>query len=192
MIFSKAHFSLSAVKPLEKDKEVLFIGRSNVGKSSLINAICDHKGLAYVSKTPGHTRLLNYFEINPDFYLVDAPGYGYRKIAHFQDHFDSMMDSYFQKIKEGQKRLVLLLFDARRDLSKEDWDMLEYLKNQRVKTLVIYTKEDKLNQSMRQKALQRMRTLFPDQEILFVSSLKKKGVDILRESILKEMDIEAS
>ena len=190
MIFSKATFFISSKTPLKKKKEVLFIGRSNVGKSSLINAICNHNGLAYVSKTPGHTRLLNYFKITDDFYFVDAPGYGYRKLAIKNDDFDIIMDQYFKSIAFDQKRLAILLLDARRELSRDDIDMLLYLKDKRMKTLVIYTKDDKLNQSMRYKALRHAEEIFPNLEILFVSSINKKGIEELRNFILRFMEIE--
>ena len=94
MIFSSTRYYISAVEPLNTLNEVVFIGRSNVGKSSLINALCDHTGLAYVSKTPGQTKLVNYYLIDHKFYLVDAPGFGYRRLAYERDDFDRMMDEY--------------------------------------------------------------------------------------------------
>lgn len=189
MIFSKAHFYISSKKPLHKKKEVLFIGRSNVGKSSLINALCNHQGLAYVSKTPGHTKLLNYFQIDDEFYFVDAPGYGYRKLSKEDDDFDQMMDQYFKSVGFDHKRLAILLLDARRELNEDDIDMLIYLKKQKMRTLVIYTKDDKLNQSMRAKAKKQADSYFPNSEILFVSSTKKTGLEDIRKIILQEMEI---
>lgn len=189
MIFSKTQFFTSSKTPLRKKKEVLFIGRSNVGKSSLINAICNNKNLAYVSKTPGHTKLLNYFKVDEDFFFVDAPGYGYRKLALKDDDFDEIMNQYFQKNAFDQKRLAILLFDARRDLSEDDIDMLLFLKEKKMKTLVIYTKDDKLNQAMRYKAIKQAEDIFPNLEILFVSSVTKKGIEEVRNIILKVMEI---
>lgn len=185
MIFSNVKFYTSSLEPLNDKNEVVFIGRSNVGKSSLINALCNQQGLAFVSKTPGHTKLLNYFLIDNSFYLVDAPGYGYRKLSREENSFDKMMDSYFRK--NPYCKLVVLLFDARRELSEEDIDFINYLNELNIESIIVYTKEDKLNQSMKQLALNNANKYFKDEKKYFVSSTKKKGIEILRKIIEEKM-----
>ena len=127
--FRKAKYVKSAPNYLEAPKgnfpEVLICGKSNVGKSSLINALCDNKSLAFTSSKPGHTRLLNYYDIDSKFWLVDAPGYGYAKGGIDLDAlFASMMDSYFSE--NPRLKLVLILLDSRRELSFNDKEMLDY------------------------------------------------------------------
>lgn len=183
MIFSSTKYYISAVEPLNTLNEVVFIGRSNVGKSSLINALCNHNGLAYVSKTPGHTKLLNYFSVGDKFYLVDAPGYGYRKLNRETSDFDIMMDKYFTN--NDKCKLVVFLLDARRELSSEDIDFISFVEERNLKSLVVFTKMDKLNQSMKQKAINEAKKHFPNERWLFVSSLNKRGINELR-TIIEE------
>lgn len=171
---------------MKEKKEVVFIGRSNVGKSSLINALCNRQGLAYVSKTPGHTKLLNYFSISDSFYLVDAPGYGYRKLSAEKDVFDSLMNGYFKN--NPFCVLVVILYDARRDLSEEDIDFINYLDELNISSIIVYTKADKLNQSMMQKALNNANKYFPNEKKYFVSSTKKKGIEQLRSVIIDKIN----
>ncbi len=186
MIFSNSKFYTSSLKPLNELDEVLFVGRSNVGKSSLINALCNKQGLAFVSKTPGHTKLLNYFNIADKFYLVDAPGYGYRKLSFEKDIFDDIMGEYFEN--NTHLKLVVLLFDARRELSIVDREFIAYLDSLNLPSLIVFTKEDKLNQSEKQKALNNANKYFKNEEKIFVSSSKKKNIDRLREIILKRIE----
>lgn len=123
-------------------KDVLFVGRSNVGKSSLINALVSRKSLAYTSSKPGHTKLLNYFNVDQKFYLVDAPGFGYI-FKGPQDAFSEMMETYFLKHKP---HLVVFLFDARRIPKEEDISFFHFLKEKNINVLLVLTKSDKLNQ----------------------------------------------
>ncbi|MDY0345353.1 MAG: ribosome biogenesis GTP-binding protein YihA/YsxC [Bacilli bacterium] len=123
--------------------DIMFVGRSNVGKSSLINALCSRKDLAYTSSKPGHTKLLNYYNVDNKFYLVDAPGYGY--IARGpRDAFGDMMEDYYATSKP---RLVVFLFDSRRIPKDEDISFMKYLKEKEIPVLLVLTKADKLNQS---------------------------------------------
>lgn len=187
MIFSNSKFLTSSFVPLNQLSEVVFIGRSNVGKSSLINALCNNQSLAFVSKTPGHTKMLNYFLIGNKFYFVDAPGYGFRKLHKTEDNFDVLMSDYFTK--NTCLKLAILLLDARRELSSDDIEMLKYLKEFNIHSLIVFTKADKLNQSLRQKALNNAHNIFPNEEVYFVSSLNKKGIDKLQEAIIKSLNI---
>lgn len=159
---------------------VVFIGRSNVGKSTLINLIADNKGLAFVSKRPGQTKLLNYFNVDRKFYLVDAPGYGYRKTGK-KDDFDKMMDSYFNE--NESLKLVIWLLDSRRTLSKEDIDFYEFLKALNVKSLLVFTKSDKLNQSEKSKVIKMAKENLSEFEYILTSSLNKRNIEDLRKKI---------
>lgn len=156
---------------------VIFIGRSNVGKSTLINLIADNKSLAFVSKRPGQTKLLNYFNVDNKFYLVDAPGYGYRKTGK-KDNFDQMMDSYFSD--NESLKLVIWLLDSRRLLSKEDLDFYDFLKTLNIKSLVVFTKSDKLNQSLKSQVMKIAKEQLTEFDYLLTSSLNKKNIDSLR------------
>ncbi len=188
MIFSKVKFHISALEPLKEKEEVVFIGRSNVGKSSLINALANQQSLAFVSKTPGHTKLLNYFSVDDKFYLVDAPGYGYRKLSRKKDDFDILMDKYFTDNEFC--KLVIFLLDARRELSYEDIDFINYLTELNISSLIVFTKMDKLNQSMKQKAINVSKKHFPNEKVMFVSSLNKKGIEQLQNEIISHIDKE--
>ena len=128
--FTNATFVKSA--PSLKDApqglfpEVLLVGKSNVGKSSLINALCNKKGLAFTSSKPGHTRLLNYYNIDNKIYLVDAPGYGFAKGGFDLDKlFGEMMNDYFSNAT--RLKLVMILLDSRRELGENDIEEINYL-----------------------------------------------------------------
>lgn len=162
-------------------KEVLFVGRSNVGKSSLINALCNHKRMAYVSSTPGHTRLLNYYLIDNQFYLVDSPGYGYARRKNNEIlSYGKMMENY---LKNPYLALVVFLFDSRRILNEDDTMLLNYFDELKINYLLVLTKADKLNQSLKAKAVNYFKNNYLSKDILFVSSLNKTGIDILKEKI---------
>ncbi len=124
--------------------EVAFIGRSNVGKSSLINSIVRRKNLAHVSATPGKTQQINFFGINHDWILVDCPGYGYAQVSQ-KDRaaWKILINSYLQK--RAQLRLICLLFDIRHDPSDQDMGMIEELEESGKKYVIILTKKDKIS-----------------------------------------------
>ena len=161
--------------------EVIFIGRSNVGKSSLINALINRKNLAYTSKKPGLTKLLNYYNVDDTFYLVDAPGYGYAKGKKGLDnHFNTMMDDYFSN--NEQLKHVFLLLDPRHEISVEDNEFLTFVKHYEIPVTIIYTKSDKLNQSEKAMALYRSQHSLKITPF-FVSSLKKSNIEVLQDYI---------
>ena len=152
--FTEATFIKSASKKSEAPgknlPEVLLCGRSNVGKSSFINALCNKKKLAFTSSKPGHTRLLNYYEIDSKFYLVDAPGYGYAKGGIDLDKlFMKTMEDYL--VDNPNLKLVVFLLDSRRELSEDDVNLINYVNEKGIPCFAVITKVDKVNQSEKAK-----------------------------------------
>jgi GTP-binding protein len=126
--------------------EIAFAGRSNVGKSSLLNSLVRRKSFARVSRTPGRTREINFFRINNEFVLVDLPGYGYARISKERKlEWRPMIESYLRRTT--QLRGIVLLLDIRRDPSEDDRAMLDYLAELEVPTIVALTKTDKLSRA---------------------------------------------
>lgn len=146
--------------------QVLFMGKSNVGKSSLINALVEKKNLAYVSKKPGQTKLVNYYLIDHKFYLVDAPGFGYRRLAYEKDNFENMMNDYLSD--NHHLKLIVYLLDSRRDITDEEMKTIDYLEQLGYKYTLIFTKCDKLKQSEKAKLLNMCRKYHID-DYLFTS-----------------------
>lgn len=137
----------------EPDKaEYAFIGRSNVGKSSLLNMLVNQKGLAKTSSTPGKTQLINYFLINEDWYLVDLPGLGFAKAPKkLKEKWEKMIKSYFR----GRPNLmcIFLLVDIRLEPQKVDLDLMEWLATNNLPFVIIFTKADKLGKTQMDKNL---------------------------------------
>ena len=147
MNIKKSQFVISAPTitkcPVDTKPEFAFIGRSNVGKSSLINMLCNHKGLAKTSSTPGKTLLINHFIINNEWYLVDLPGYGYAKRSKtIQQKLERMITSYI--LGREQMVNVFVLIDVRHDPQKNDLDFIQWLGESSVPFSIIFTKADKL------------------------------------------------
>lgn len=185
--FSNTTFVKSAPSlkdaPQGQFPEVLLVGKSNVGKSSLINALCNKKALAFTSSKPGHTRLLNYYNIDNKIYLVDAPGYGFAKGGFDLDKlFGEMMNEYFSNAK--RLRLVLVLLDSRRELSENDIDIINFIREKDINHLLVFTKVDKVNQSEKAQLLKHLKEIGIEQdEIIFTSTLKTRTFDVLRNKI---------
>ena len=137
---------LSSQLPEPQKGELVFCGRSNVGKSSLINKLCNRKSLARVSGTPGKTTTINFFSLNDDIVMVDLPGYGYAKRNHTEkERWAKLMEHYF---KSGRRiELVLLLLDSRHKPSADDTTMLEFLHDIGYRFMAVLTKTDKLTKS---------------------------------------------
>lgn len=130
-------------KPKARHPEFAFIGRSNVGKSSLINSLCQHKGLAKTSSTPGKTLLVNHFLINDSWYLVDLPGYGYAKISQTaRVKLHKMINEFINESEEMV--LLFVLLDSRHDIQKIDLEFLTSLGAAGIPFSIIFTKADKL------------------------------------------------
>ncbi len=163
--------------------EIAFVGRSNVGKSSLLNALLGRKKLALVSSTPGKTRLINYFLINNNFYFVDLPGYGYAKISKKEAaKWKSMIEAYL--LGSEQLKLVLLLADVRREPMAADIQMADWLNYYQIPFAFVLTKTDKISKNQLQKALKTYGDEFPDHNIIQFSIKNLKQIERLAVFIL--------
>ncbi|PWM55083.1 ribosome biogenesis GTP-binding protein YihA/YsxC [Dielma fastidiosa] len=167
--------------------EVVLAGRSNVGKSSLINTITQRKKLAYVGNTPGKTRLLNFFNLNDQYMLVDVPGYGYANASKTMlKKFGEMMEDYFAE--RTQKRGLLLIVDARHKPTEDDRLMIDFARYYDLPCFVVATKMDKLKRSEIKKNLNVIKEtlLLREEEVLIpFSSETKQGVDEVWNELLK-------
>jgi GTP-binding protein len=167
--------------------EVVFIGRSNVGKSSLINALTGQKNLAKTSSTPGKTQSINYFSADDKLYIVDMPGYGYAKISKDQKiYWKNMIEKYF--IANKNIRMSYVLVDSRYDIMDSDLMMIDYLNQLKLPVTVILTKTDKISTNEIQKRIKTIKSSVEDNSSLFAiistSSEKKNGIKELSEQII--------
>lgn len=164
--------------PADGRPECAFAGRSNVGKSTLLNTLLNRKGLAKTSKRPGKTQTINFFDVNGRVYFVDLPGYGYAKAPKdLQRAWGQAITAYLTSRKT--LRLVVHLIDARHDPNQADLDLITLLEHARVPTLIVATKVDKLKASDRRRALKVLRDgLGLDEEALVIpfSAITKEGL----------------
>lgn len=186
----KAEFVTSCAKydqtPNHLNPEFAFLGRSNVGKSSLINALCNKKKLAQVSKTPGKTKLLNYFYINEHFYFVDLPGYGYAKVSKSERDKWSKMIQYYLMKNIFLKRLYLLI-DCRHGYKDYDIDMIRFMLEKGIPFSVVATKRDKLSGNEWKKSKMKMEKTVENIQIIPFSSTKRLGLRELLNDINEEL-----
>ena len=168
------------LKSTEKDfpppdlPEVVFVGRSNVGKSSLINMITG-RNIARVSKEPGRTRMINYFLLDESVYLVDVPGYGFARVPkREQERWRRMMESYFKERKENIK-MVFLLIDSVVGVQTLDEKMIEWLEFFGIPYTVVLTKTDKASQKEISKTLKQVRNFVGEQAIILSSAKEGRG-----------------
>ncbi|TPR54269.1 ribosome biogenesis GTP-binding protein YihA/YsxC [Metamycoplasma neophronis] len=155
-------------------EEIVFWGRSNVGKSSLINALAKQK-IAKTSSTPGRTRLINYFKTDTGKIIVDLPGYGYAAMSKkSQDKVAGIIDYYFRN--DTNPKTVCILIDAKVGFMPIDLEMIEYIQELGIKFDIIITKIDKANQSQKHKVKQQALTFTNDINIFMISSEKKIGL----------------
>lgn len=193
MIIKTSEFIISAVKkfqyPIDNRVEIAFVGRSNVGKSSIINALTNKRHLAKIGKTPGKTRLINFFLINNDFHLVDLPGYGYAKVSKKeQASWGKIIETYLYG-REELKRVVLLV-DARHKPTADDITMYEWIKHYGYDVIVVATKKDKIsnNDLRKQEKLIRETLKIPDDKKLYLfSSANKRGRDELIDYLFEDL-----
>jgi GTP-binding protein len=165
--------------------EVCFAGRSNSGKSSAINAITQRHGLARTSKTPGHTQLINFFELEPRRRLVDLPGYGYAKVPKpLQQHWKGLLESYFRD--RGSLKALFLITDVRRGLGEQDWQMVRFAHACGRGVHILLTKADKLTRNQGASALAAARReLGGVASVQLFSSTARTGVDDARRVLVQ-------
>lgn len=162
----------------KSNREVVFVGRSNAGKSSLLNALYKNK-LAYVGKTPGKTRMINFFNINDEYIAVDVPGYGFANRSQDEAiEFSDMMDDYFSR---KCVKLAVIIVDSRLGLTNDDLDMKEYLESKNIKYIIAANKIDKLSNNQLNNNKQKF---FNDYKyVCYISAEKKTNIDILKKQI---------
>jgi len=188
--FNKTELKLTAglLSQLPKDNkaQIALSGRSNVGKSSLINSIIGRKSLARVSSNPGKTITINFYEVDKAFYLVDLPGYGYAKRnPEDKAKWSSLVDGYFTKYGENVTAVAQLV-DLKVGCTKDDLMMIDFMARCGYPFFVIATKSDKLNATERKKALDVLynEPLLKGRKIIVFSSLKGEGKDLVTDEIL--------
>jgi GTP-binding protein len=168
--------------PADRLPEVAFLGRSNVGKSSLINALCGQKGLAFTSGTPGRTQTVNFYRIGGEFYFVDMPGYGYARVPREQSRqWRELIEQYLET--RETLSLSCLILDARRGWMDKDLDLKRWLEHRGRPYLVIATKTDKLKESERERGFAAIRV--EGIEPLPFSARTGRGVRETWQAILK-------
>ncbi len=179
---------ISAVRPNQFQKglpEILFCGRSNVGKSSMINCLLGRKSLARTSEKPGKTATINYYEIDKKLYLVDLPGYGYARVSQAEkDKWARFMQAYFNF--ESDKKLAVSLVDLRHEPSEADLEMAAFLEEVGIPYWVVATKADKLSKTAVAENLKMLEVIYADyhpQKILAFSSKTRTG----REELVEKM-----
>lgn len=170
--------------------QIAFSGRSNVGKSSLINTLLNRKSMARVSSAPGKTITVNFYDIDNKLFLVDLPGYGYAKrTLEDKKKWSLLVDGYFTNNPNiDLLKLVVQLVDSRIGLTKDDRDMVEFLNQAEIPYIVVATKTDKLNKTEREKSVYSLvndTTLLPGTPIILFSSESKEGKNDVWDTILK-------
>ncbi len=188
MIIKKVEFIKSAVKPSQYPEydfsEIAFAGRSNVGKSSLINTLIQRKDMVKTSSKPGCTQLINFFLINENLSFVDLPGYGYAKVSKkIRSQWQPMVNLY---LSNRQSLLgLILLIDIRRDPGKEEFDMMDWLQAHKIPYLVVLTKSDKLSKTKQQKRLSSICSQMNREKnnVIVFSTKTKTGRDTIIEEV---------
>lgn len=179
-------YGVSAQLPPSAPAEIAFAGRSNVGKSSLINKLFNRKNLARVSSVPGKTVTINFFDCD-GIKIVDLPGYGYAKISHSEKkRWAELMESYFQSGRNI--KLVFQLVDMRHTPSDQDFDMMRFLQFNKIPFVVVMTKCDKLNKTETAKRLEEIRTElaeFGDIKAIPFSATKGTGAEEIKAEMIK-------
>lgn len=169
----------TSVLPENTKPEIAFAGKSNVGKSSLINALMNRKSLARTSSQPGKTQTINFYNINDEMYLTDLPGYGFAKVSQSEkEKWGKMIEKYLNTSK--QLRAVFLLIDIRHDPSANDRQMYDWMVYQGFHPIIIATKLDKINRSQVQKHIKAIKVglnVQPDTVIIPFSATTKQGRD---------------
>ena len=187
---SQAKFRLSAASvknfPQDRGAEIAFCGRSNAGKSSAINALCQQKNLARTSKTPGRTQMINFFQLDGDAHLVDLPGYGFAKAPkQVQQKWHRLMEDYL--IERNALCGLVLLMDIRHPLMEIDWTMIRWSKHYQLPLYILLTKVDKVKRNAQVKNLTKVCSTLEEQNlnisVQIFSATKLTGVHQAQEKI---------
>ena len=183
---------ITSTLPDNDKPEVAFAGKSNVGKSSMINALMNRKSYARISATPGKTQTINFYNINDALYLVDLPGYGYARVAEKEKaQWGRMIERYLHG--SSQLREVFLLIDIRHEPSANDRLMYQWIVDQGYEPVIIATKLDKIKRSQVQKHVKMLKEglgLVPGTTVIPFSSVTKQGRDEIWELIEKDCEID--
>lgn len=172
--------------PIPRRVEIAFAGRSNVGKSSLLNAVFKRKNLVKTSSTPGKTQLLNYFNINDEFYCVDLPGYGYAKLPmSLKKKWQAMIEKYV--LENSHLTQIYLLIDSRHDIMANDLQMIEWLKSTGKNFTIVLSKFDKLKKSQYQTQLDYFSKVVDTQTVMPFSIKSGIFVNDLKTHIIKSL-----
>ena len=160
--------------------EIAFAGRSNAGKSSAINTLAGRRRLAFVSKTPGRTQLINFFSLGEDAFLVDLPGYGYAGVpGEVREHWRELVGTYIAE--RSSLAAVVVVMDSRHPLTELDLTLLEWLQSAGRRAHVLLTKSDKLSKQAAQNTLAKVRRdlarIYPGASVQLFSSLKREGIE---------------
>lgn len=198
MRITKSELEAVAVKPTQYPEanryEIAFAGRSNVGKSSLLNLLTGRKALARVSGSPGKTRTINFYLVNDDFRIVDLPGYGYAKLSRSEtEKWGAMMEAYLSK-RPGLLKVVQLV-DIRHEPSAQDVQMYDYLRYYGLDGVVVATKADKISKNQQQKSIRQIRqklNMKKEDVVIPVSALKRTGQEELLDVIESILNKEGS
>ena len=179
---------VTSTLPVNDKPEVAFAGKSNVGKSSLINTLMNRKAYARISATPGKTQTINFYNINDELYLVDLPGYGYARVSEKEkEQWGKMIERYLHSSK--QLKAVFLLIDIRHEPSANDKMMYRWVVEQGYQPVIIATKLDKIKRSQVQKHVKMIKeglALVPGTTVIPFSSATKQGKDEIWELIENE------
>ena len=182
---------ITSTLPDHKLPEIAFAGKSNVGKSSLINALMNRKSYARISATPGKTQTINFYNINEELYLVDLPGYGYAKVSEKEKkEWGKLIERYLHSSK--QLKAVFLLIDIRHDPSANDRMMYEWIVDQGYEPVIIATKLDKIKRSQIAKQLKAVKQglgILPGTTVIPFSSVTRQGRDEIWELAEAKMEI---
>lgn len=194
MKIRSTEITMSAVNksqyPPEGIPEIALVGRSNVGKSSIVNTLLNRRNFARTSQTPGKTRTINFYLINEEFYFVDLPGYGYAKVAKSEKQkWGGIMERYLED--RDVLCSILLLIDIRHEPTEDDKLMYEWIKHYGYNCVVVATKSDKISRGQYQKHVSIIRKklqMAHEEKVIPVSSLKKTGVEELWQEIIAQYE----
>lgn len=179
--FNQSHWTTDGLP------EIAFLGRSNVGKSSLLNSLLLRKGLARTSNTPGRTQSINFFLVNEKFYFTDLPGYGYARVSKtMRADWGVMAEEYLAEREE--LALSIQLIDSRHLPSELDQQLNEWLKFHQKKHIIVATKADKLSSNKLQKSLKEIEKALPDSKIIAFSSVTGKGKEAIWSEISQSLN----